>query len=194
LLDVVDAVSYLHNHPKGPVIHGDLKGVTNHCALQNNILIDLGEKRLIARVTDFGLAHIMESTLQDGMTTTSTAFQGNSRWMAFERMLPSEYGLRQAAAKSKASDVFELMRTFFQILTGRLPFHGKSDIEAMVAVVQRQNPERPTDHCRDLDDLRWNLMLQAWSDIREERPSLMEVQHDIAESLRLERLLLVCDI
>ncbi|KZO92493.1 hypothetical protein CALVIDRAFT_520272, partial [Calocera viscosa TUFC12733] len=116
LLDIVNAVAYLHSFPSGSIIHGDLKG--------NNILIgfDASETlyypngRPCARLIDFGLSQIMEVGMEDDVGTTSTGFNGNARWLAFERILPAKYGLRQSESKSTMSDIFEMMRTFLEIL------------------------------------------------------------------------------
>jgi len=64
--------------------------------------------------------------MHEGISTTSTAGHGNARWMAPERLDPPRYGLRPSATKSTSSDVFEMMRTFFQILTGKVPFHEET--------------------------------------------------------------------
>ncbi|KZT52127.1 kinase-like protein, partial [Calocera cornea HHB12733] len=178
LLDIVHAVLYLHSRPSGPVIHGDLKG--------NNILIEMDEYGFpTAQLTDFGLAQMMDVSRQDNIATTSTAGNGNARWLA-------------------QSDIFEMMRTFLevwpilknilevasrpvQILTGAPPFQGKPDYEVIVDVFQGINPERPTGNCGGLDDDRWSLMLNCWSDIRaQERPSLQQVEEDIQQSIYME--------
>ncbi|KZO92469.1 kinase-like protein [Calocera viscosa TUFC12733] len=181
LLDIVNGVEYLHNFPSGPIIHGDLKG--------NNILVDTSGERPVARICDFGLAQVLESTMKDGLSTTSTAFDGNARWMAPERLVPERYGLGQLESKSVKSDVFEMMRTFSQILTGKPPFFDKSDLAAAIAVMQGLFPEHPSIYCHGLDNDRVNLMRQAWSTNREKRPSLTDIRRDIEQSLFLDKFL-----
>ncbi|KZO97468.1 kinase-like protein, partial [Calocera viscosa TUFC12733] len=112
LLDIVNAVAYLHSFPSGPIIHGDLKG--------NNILIRFDGSyhpngRPCARLIDFGLAQITEVGMDEDVGTTSTGYNGNARWLAFERVLPAQYGLRQPESKSTMSDIFEMMRTFLEV-------------------------------------------------------------------------------
>ncbi|KZO97449.1 kinase-like protein [Calocera viscosa TUFC12733] len=182
LLDVVDGVSYLHSHPSGPIIHGDLKG--------NNIVIDfpVTRDRPVARLIDFGLSQIIEADMEHEAGTTSTAFSGNARWLAFERLDPEQYGLRQSESRTTKSDVFELTRTFFEILTGGPPFQGMPDYRALNAVLRGSNPERP-DGCRWLDDDRWNLMLKCWSQDREARPTLDALLQDLNQSIWLDQRL-----
>ncbi|KZO92501.1 hypothetical protein CALVIDRAFT_307543 [Calocera viscosa TUFC12733] len=135
----------------------------------------------------------MEVAMQDDIATTSTAFNGNARWLAFERLLPASYGFRQSETKSTMSDIFEMMRTFFEILTGGSPFRGKTDYEAMADVFRGANPDRPTIPCEDLDDERWRLMLDCWSPAREKRPSLTAVKQDLVTSMCLAQSLTLKD-
>ncbi|KZO97457.1 kinase-like protein, partial [Calocera viscosa TUFC12733] len=188
LLDIIDGVSYLHSHPSAPIIHGDLKGVSGITG--NNILIDFDvtRQRQTARLIDFGLSHIMEADMEHEAATTSTATSGNARWLAFERFDPEQYGLRQSESRTTKSDVFELTRTIFEILTGGPPFQGMPDYRALNAVLRGSNPERP-DGCRWIDDDRWNLMLKCWSPDRDARPSLDALRQDIDQSIWLDLFL-----
>jgi len=179
LLDIVLGVAYLHNFSSGPIIHGDLKG--------NNILVDTSAEPPAARITDFGLSEVMESTMAEGSPTTSRAFLGNVRWMAPERLVPDQYGLRQSEAKTRKSDVFEMMRTFFEVLTGRVPFYEHpNDFQVARKVLEGMSPERPHTHCEGLDDVRWDLMIHSWSSSPDERPSLEAIERDTRQSLSLE--------
>ncbi|KZO97470.1 kinase-like protein, partial [Calocera viscosa TUFC12733] len=185
LLDIVNAVLYLHSFLSTPIIHGDLKG--------NNILIGFdasnhANARPYALLIDFGLSQIMEVGMEDDVGTTSTAENGNARWLAFERILPAKYGLRQSECKSTMSDIFEMMRTFFEILTGGPPFQGMSDYAALAEVLQGSNPERPA-RCHWLDDDLWNLMLKCWSNERQARPSLDLLKQDLEWSISLDHVL-----
>ncbi|KZO97465.1 kinase-like protein [Calocera viscosa TUFC12733] len=183
MLDVVHAVAYLHSFSSGPIIHGDLKG--------NNILIDCqgSPERPVARLIDFGLSEIMEVDMEhEAATATSTTSCGNVRWLSFERVDPKRYGLKPSEAKTTMSDVFELTRTFFQIFTGGPPFQEMQDWAVVTAVLRGSNPERPID-CRWLDDDRWKLMMQLWSDVREARPSLDALRQDLEQSIWIENVL-----
>ncbi|KZT55358.1 hypothetical protein CALCODRAFT_437296, partial [Calocera cornea HHB12733] len=101
-------LGYLHSHGTSPIIHGDIKG--------NNVLVESREGQVVARLTDFGLAHVRESLEELGPSTTSTLTQGNVRWMAIERLNPEKYGLHSHRdAKTTKSDIFELMRTFYEV-------------------------------------------------------------------------------
>ncbi|KZO97450.1 kinase-like protein, partial [Calocera viscosa TUFC12733] len=184
LVDILDGVEYLHSHASGPIIHGDLKA--------NNILLDFRviRARPTARLIDFGLSRIMEVDMPGGVSRSSSADKGNARWLAFERLRPGQYRLQQSETRTTMSDVFEVMRTFFEILTGGCPFQGKTEIEALLQALDGANPERPL-NCYWIDDERWNLMLECWSQDRDTRPSLDTLREDLKQSIWIDRLL-VC--
>ncbi|KZO92517.1 hypothetical protein CALVIDRAFT_307663 [Calocera viscosa TUFC12733] len=75
-----------------------------------------------------------------------------------------------------------------QILTGELPFRGKSNNEALLQVLQGANPARPAD-CYWIDDDRWDLMLECWSKDREARPQLNTLRQDLDQSIWLDHRL-----
>ncbi|KIO04986.1 hypothetical protein M404DRAFT_530662 [Pisolithus tinctorius Marx 270] len=68
--DIAAGLSYLHSHPKGPIIHADLKG--------DNVLIAQDGRALL---TDFGLSIHLNSSFT---MTTHLPCGGSLRWMAPE--------------------------------------------------------------------------------------------------------------
>lgn len=97
---LADALS--HAHARG-VIHRDVKPA--------NVLIEDGEE-LVARLTDFGLAH----DRHDLPLTATGALCGTPAYMAPE--------LVDGARPSAASDLYALGCVLFEMLTGRAPFVG----------------------------------------------------------------------
>ncbi|KAI6150061.1 kinase-like domain-containing protein [Pisolithus thermaeus] len=82
--DIAEGLHYLHSHPKGPIIHGDLKG--------DNVLIDQNGRALL---TDFGLSvHINSSFTM----TVNSPCGGSLYWMAPE--LVEDKGAIPATTKS----------------------------------------------------------------------------------------------
>jgi len=58
--------------------------------------------------------------------------------------------------------------TFFEILTGQQPFHGKSDMAVVLAVVESNDPSESASVSKQLSaEIR-----KAWSQDRDERPSM----------------------
>jgi len=108
LLDIARGLLYLHSAEPLPIIHGDLKG--------SNILVTTDPDGLgcRAQLSDFGLSR-MALEMESNVATTSTVFNGNIRWLAWERVDPQRYGIIHGVeAMSTASDVFEMMRTFYR--------------------------------------------------------------------------------
>jgi len=100
MIQMTDALEYAHNQN---VIHRDIKPA--------NIMYDDVLKR--GTLTDFGIAH-----LADHSKTKTGTIIGSPYYMSPEQII----GLKI----DKRSDVFSLGVTFYQLLSGELPFSGDS--------------------------------------------------------------------
>jgi len=180
LLEIARGLNYLHNGNNIPIVHGDLKAA--------NILVAASPNGLSyrAQLTDFGLSR-MALEMDTDTTTTTSMFAGNWRWLAWERMDPERFGLEHAFdSLSTASDIFELMRTFLQITTGKLPYHGQTDLQVQRAILMERNPERPTENCPHLTDNMWRLMVQSWSINRSDRCTLSAIMNFLELTIALQ--------
>ena len=79
---------------------------------KSNVLIDDNGN---ARLSDFGLSRVLEST---GLTTKS--MDGTHRWMAYELMCSDDP--EQDGTLTTASDIWSLGCTVIELLTGKPPY------------------------------------------------------------------------
>lgn len=100
MLQIAAGLDYAHN--KG-VVHRDIKPA--------NIIYDDEKQSVI--ITDFGIAHVTDQS-----KTRTGAILGSPFYMSPEQI--------QGKKVDGRSDIFSLGVTFYQLLTGQLPFRGDS--------------------------------------------------------------------
>ena len=110
---VAEALDYAHSQG---VIHRDIKPA--------NIML-LNDGRI--KVTDFGIAKAISSS-----QTKSGIILGTPNYMSPEQINGQPIDGR--------SDIFSLGVVFFQLLTGRLPFRGRTLTELFVQITQKPHP------------------------------------------------------
>jgi eukaryotic-like serine/threonine-protein kinase len=113
IADSAEALDYAHSHG---VIHRDVK--------PGNIML-LNDGKI--KVTDFGIAKAVSSS-----QTKSGIILGTPNYMSPEQINGMHLDGR--------SDVFSLGAVFFQLMTGNLPFGGKTITELFYQITQVKHP------------------------------------------------------
>ncbi|QRV92063.1 Tyrosine kinase family catalytic domain protein [Ceratobasidium sp. AG-Ba] len=153
-IQVAEGLAYLHELG---VIHGDLKGA--------NVLVS---KNGVARLADFGNATLQEYTLQ--FTQTSSKESVSLRWAAPELFVGGKC--------STQADVYA------EILTGKVPWIGKTDLAIMYSVMHKTLPERPME-VMPIDsrkgDMLWALLTSCWEFDAEKRPNAQTVKSQMKD-------------
>ncbi len=116
LRQLASALAAVHGHE---ILHRDIK--------PHNVIVD---SDFNAKLTDFGAAHVLESNLT--MTNTSL---GSPTYMAPE----SFDNVKDADART---DIFSLGIVAYEMLTGHLPFRGKTIVHVSEAI-KRKRPIAP---------------------------------------------------
>lgn len=156
LLGLAYALEYLHKHPSGPIVHGDVQG-------RNVLVADDGH----ALLTNFSCSAM------PSIDTTTSPGGGDIRWMAPERIL----GGGKVTVKG---DVWAFGMTMLELFSGKPPF---SDPTGMMQIVVRitQGP-LPLQPAHMADDW-WDLCTSCWKRQPASRPTMSTLVQQIEELL-----------
>ncbi|HVR85405.1 MAG TPA: serine/threonine-protein kinase [Planctomycetota bacterium] len=142
-----DVAAAIHAAHEWGVIHRDLK--------PQNILLDVKDRPV---VTDFGLAREV-SAARD--VTEHGIVVGTPAYMSVEQATGER-------ALDGRSDVASLGAVFYELLTGRQPYQGRTPVDIALAVIH-QTPTRPRDLNPDLPAALEAICMKAMAKRREER-------------------------
>jgi len=167
----------MYMHGEG-MIHGDLKGVwilvlnstppSKTLFIKLNILIDQDG---CARLADFGLLMIVsDSTYHTSSSTPKSG--GTTRWTGPELLYPDQFGGGDGRM-TKESDCYALGMVILEVLSGKPPFPGDSNLIVITKVINGERPEKPQgrEEVWFTDDL-WEILEQCWLPQPERRPAI----------------------
>src|SRR4051812_31370644 len=117
------------------VVHRDIK--------PSNIMLESDPSgSLIVKVIDYGIAKILNPEAERGAEQTQTGFIGTPAFASPEQFAPSE----QMKIDTR-SDIYSLGVTFWYLLSGRVPFVGRTLEEVRV----RQKEQLPIEQLKGFD-------------------------------------------
>src|SRR6266576_780690 len=117
------------------VVHRDIK--------PSNIMLESDPSgSLIVKVIDYGIAKILDPEAERGAEQTQTGFIGTPAFASPEQFAPSE----QTKIDTR-SDIYSLGATFWYLLSGRVPFVGRT----LNDIRLRQKEQLPVEQLKGLD-------------------------------------------
>ena len=153
---IADALTYAYE--QGKVIHRDVK--------PDNVIVDQRGK---VTLTDFGLAKALES--ETDVTSIHGGHVGTPRYMSPEHVKGEDLDQR--------SDIYSLGVVFYEMVTGRTPFQGKTTTSLLHAHVY-EPPPPPRQFAPDLPKSVESVLLRA---LAKDPDSRFSTARDMAEAL-----------
>ncbi|KAG9091033.1 hypothetical protein FS749_000117 [Ceratobasidium sp. UAMH 11750] len=154
--DVLDGVNYLHTLPS-PIIHGNLNAGKLFVSQDGT-----------TKIGEFGLAALCHPI---AALVPSVNLTGLSRWLSPELL---DLDAEDTAKPTKASDVWALGCTLYEIISGNLPYHPyKHDVRVQQQILQGRLPGSRGD-TPGISPLRfiWPLVEACWPLAPGDRPTL----------------------
>jgi eukaryotic-like serine/threonine-protein kinase len=136
--DLADGLAAAHD---AGVIHRDFKS--------GNVMLVKSPDRRRAVITDFGLATALRTSGELSDLTKSGVIRGTPRYMAPEQIKGEEV--------TPAADIYALGVLMYEMLTGRCPFTGSSDISVALKHIGEQ-PKPPSESAPLLDS-NWDRVI-----------------------------------
>ena len=160
-VQIAEAMATAH---EAGIIHRDLK--------PHNVMV-IGEGKGAGRikVLDFGVAKLNPAAEPDPQGATWTALTGRGETLGTLAYMSPEQ-LRGEIVDTR-SDIFSLGVVCYEMLTGRLPFHGAHEID-LAHEIYFSKPEPVTHFRPDLPDALEALIARTLSKQRSGRPESMD--------------------
>ncbi|MEV4709571.1 serine/threonine-protein kinase [Actinoplanes sp. NPDC049316] len=141
------------------IVHRDLK--------PDNILLHLEDERLDIRLTDFGIARVLNMP----SITTTNAVVGTPHYMAPEAF--------HSSSTSPAADVYALGVLLYEMVSGRPPYDSDTVTELMRLHLQGDPERRP-----GVPDALWDVIAGCLEQKPRLRPSAAELVADLGAVAR----------
>ncbi|KAL4073702.1 kinase-like domain-containing protein [Scleroderma citrinum] len=167
IVEIARGLNYLHNHPSGPVYHGDLKGY--------NVLVSRDGHALL---TDFGMSYLVKSSFS---IPVSVPCGGTINWISPENL--DDFKI------SSEGDIWAFGMTALhlpqELFTRAVPYYGIETLAGVMRRILHGPPDRPTDEqtCSRMSIHWWNICYSCWNRDPSSRPSIMEIINKFEEKM-----------
>ncbi|KAF9644623.1 kinase-like protein [Thelephora ganbajun] len=159
LTDIARCLNRLHDLG---IVHGDLQ--------TTNILVHKdGTVRMAGLGNAYLLPHSPAWAAESG-TSTGRLLHSRAPEFAGAAMSPN---VPDSIHLTKASDMYSFGFMAFEILTGRPPFHGMTEVAAAYLILKGDRPPRPDHH--EISDRLWDIIERCWDSVPSKRMSVTEV-------------------
>ena len=125
------AISFVEGIAKG-LSHAHSKNVVHRDLKPQNVLLS----NLIPKITDWGLAKIR------AISTTASMMKG----LTLQYAAPEQIGGQTYGSTDNRTDIFQLGLIFYELLTGRLPYHSDSVVGTMTEILKAEPFPLPSSH------------------------------------------------
>ena len=168
-VDIADGIALLHRQH---ILHRDLRS--------HNILLNITEGRLRAKLSDFGLSTVKSSVRTYSTVPKKTESVGTLAWMAPELHT-------RGGQSSPASDIYSFGMVLWELLTNAIPFadaQGNTDLISKWVVTDRETETIPSDCPSELAA----LIKKCWAFKPEDRILLGDIQKQLAVLIKAHPL------
>ncbi|MCC5597939.1 AAA family ATPase [Nostoc favosum] len=161
-IEITSKLAQIHTHH---IVHKDIK--------PQNILINLETNQV--KIADFGIATFIP--YQQQIVSSSSRIEGSLPYLS-----PEQTG-RMNRGIDHRSDLYSLGITFYEMLTGQLPFQGKDPLEWVHCHIAK-SPPSPKKLNSDIPQMLCDIIIKLLSKVGEQRyQSALGLQFDLERCL-----------
>ncbi|WP_392481869.1 AAA family ATPase [Nostoc sp. C110] len=162
-IEITSKLAQIHTYN---IVHKDIK--------PQNILVNLETSQV--KIADFGIATFIP--YQQQIVSSSSRIEGSLPYLA-----PEQTG-RMNRGIDHRSDLYSLGVTFYEMLTGQLPFQGKDPLEWVHCHIA-QSPPSPKKLNDDIPQILCDIIIKLLSKVAEQRyQSALGLQFDLEQCLK----------
>ena len=161
-IEITSRLAQIHSHH---IVHKDIK--------PQNILVNLETNQV--KIADFGIAAFIPYEQQK--VSSSSRIEGSLPYLS-----PEQTG-RMNRGIDHRSDLYSLGVTFYEMLTGQLPFQGKDPLEWLHCHIAK-SPPSPKKLNSDIPQMLCEIIIKLLSKVAEQRyQSALGLQFDLERCL-----------